>query len=764
MLALLALLLASPSPDAPRREAAPPRLDAEVVVDGRLDEAAWDGAAVLDGFTGYLPVDGAPAEDATEVRVWYAPDALYLGVRATEAHGEPRATLADRDRIEGEDHVQFVLDTFGDGQRAYVLAVNALGVQADGVRTETSTTYQPQPGFGNVDLSPDLVFESAGGVRPWGYEVEVRVPFTSLRYGRGPWGLNVLRQTQHAGRLDAWAPVRRSVPSFLAQTGALVGLDGIARGLALDLNPVLTSTLDGAPTADGWRYERSAELGGNVRWGITPDLTLNATVLPDFSQVEADAGQVPGDARFALLFPEKRPFFVDGSELFEVPGQLVYTRSIVAPVAAAKVGGTVGGTSVGLLSAVEDAALSADGETTPLFQVVRVRHALGGQTALGATVTDRTEGSHFSRMLEADARTALPGGWRFSLQGAGSLVHDEAGSRAAPFWAGSVGWDRRTVGARQLLLGIHRDFEAAAGFIQRSNLVRSNTTVRLSHFGAPGQTLQSWQGRVVADGVWAYDRVAEGGAPLETKLWLENTLVLRGGWDVVLTAMQETFAFDPRDYAAFRVAGPDGAVVPFEPMPRQYTGGLYVTLASPRFAHLSVDAFGFVGLDPDFEETVAARRLDLGATVGWRPSDRVRVDASVAHSEFVRRRDGTLASALDLPRLKVEYQLTRALFLRWVGEVTASRRDAPRDPRTDGPLLVVGPDGTAVPVGERQTNELRTDWLLSYRPTPGTTVFLGYGSTLAQPGPGGEPGRFDVRDLDRQRDGLFLKLSYTFRP
>jgi hypothetical protein len=169
-------------------DVAPPRIDAEIRIDGVLDEAPWRQAAMLTGFSMYRPQDGRPAEDSTEVLVWYSPDAIYFGVRAFEAHGSViRATLADRDNIDADDRVQILLDTYADHRRALLFAVNPLGVQEDGVWSDgvEASAGGPQAGGrfdATIDLNPDFVYESRGRLTGFGYEVEIRIPFKSLRY------------------------------------------------------------------------------------------------------------------------------------------------------------------------------------------------------------------------------------------------------------------------------------------------------------------------------------------------------------------------------------------------------------------------------------------------------------------------------------------------------------------------------------------------------------------------------------------------------
>src|SRR5881396_2570613 len=353
-----------------------PRVEAEAKIDGVLDEPVWGRAATLTGFSQYRPVDGRPAEDSTAVLVWYAPDAIYFGIRAFERHaGAVRATVADRDNIDKDDNVTILLDTFDDHRRALLFAVNPRGVQEDGVWSEGLEAGAaggggiPERIDAVIDRNPDFVYDSKGRLTDWGYEVEVRVPFKSLRYQSADpqnWGVQVLRLVQHSGYENTWTPVFRASASFLVQAGRLTGLTALKRGLVVDLTPEFTSKVNGTPAAAGYDYRGTPELGGNLRWGITQNLGLSATAHPDFSQVEADVGQVTVNERFALFYPEKRPFFLEGLEQFDTPNRLIYTRQIAQPVAGAKLTGKVGGTAVAYLAAVDDQTRSA-ARANPVF-------------------------------------------------------------------------------------------------------------------------------------------------------------------------------------------------------------------------------------------------------------------------------------------------------------------------------------------------------------------------------------------------------------
>jgi Domain of unknown function (DUF5916) len=358
-----------------------PRIDAAVTIDGALDEPVWGQVARLTDFSQYAPADDRSAEQQTEVLVWYSPTALHFGVRAHARAGTVRATLANRDRLAEEDRIEFYLGTYNDGHQALVFAVNPLGVQQDGTLAEQGRSTGAREGS---DLSPDFVYASRGRLTDYGFEVEIRIPFKTLRYQSADpqdWGLHVIRRVQATGHEDSWVPARRAAASFLGQAGTLQGLTQLRRGLVMDLSPVVTARAAGAPSAttpSTWDYDGTAEFGANVRWGITPNLTLNGTFNPDFSQVEADASQIVTDPRRALFFPEKRPFFLEGIEQFSTPNQLVYSRRIAAPVAATKLTGKVAGTTVATMLALDGEEVSRTGGDNPFFAIARAQRDLGG--------------------------------------------------------------------------------------------------------------------------------------------------------------------------------------------------------------------------------------------------------------------------------------------------------------------------------------------------------------------------------------------------
>jgi len=759
-----------------------PRLTDSITVDGRLDEAAWGKAALLTGFSQFNPTDGRPATDSTEALVWYGPDAIYLAVRAYAPAGTVRATLADRDRIVNDDHVQFILDTFNDRRQAYVFAVNPLGVQSDGIRTEGGGGGGRGRGgggmgggmgggfsratLGNADLNQDLIWQSKGEVTPWGYQVEIRVPFKSIRFRSGgplSWGINVIRQTQRNNFTDTWTVTSRGLSSFLNQSGRLVGLHDLRRGLVLDLTPVVTTSVPGAAdTAGTWRYGQNTQLGADVRWGVTPSLTLNATLNPDFSQVEADAGQIPGDVRFAVNFPELRPFFVEGNEQIDTPNQLVYTRRIVQPVAAAKLTGKISRFDVGVLSALDNAKYSANGTDQPLFTVVRLRRDVGTQNNLGFTLTDRREGAAYNQVINTDGRFIYRDAYQMAYQVAHGRTETGTATQDGSIWEASLDRTGRRWGFRNSIEGVSPGFVSRTGFVPRTDYVQAQANQRYTWYGARGARVEQVMTFLSANSTWAYRNFFEQDRPIENRLSLWTSMQLRGGWSLSVTEAAEGFGFLPAQYATYyaerRVGGVVADTVKYTPTGRVNGTQFQARISTPQFRRFGFSAGTTLGQDAEFLEGAQARRADYNASLDLRPTPQLRMSFTVQHQEFRRVRDGSVINKTDIPRLRMEYQLSRAIFFRFVGQYEARVRDAYRDPATEDAILFRSAStGAFTRSVASRTNNVRADWLFSYFPSPGRVLYLGYGASLT------EPEAFRFQSVERTRDGFFVKFSWLYR-
>jgi hypothetical protein len=745
-------------------EAQLPRIDpATVNIDGVLDDPAWREAAILKGFTQYRPVDSRPAADSTEVFAFYAPDAIYFGVRAYEGHGNVvRATLADRDNIDADDKIEILLDTFNDRRRALLFAVNPLGVQQDGVRSEglAGAAGGQNAGFrfdGVVDLNPDYVYESRGHVTPWGYEVEIRIPFKSLRYQSGAtqdWGIQFIRTTQHTGYEDTWTPVVRASASFLVQSGTIKALTGLRRGLVMDVTPEFTARVDGtAVSSTQYDYQPiDPELGVNVRWGVTQNLSAAGTINPDFSQVEADVGQVTVNQRFALFYPEKRPFFLEGLEQFDTPNALIYTRQIKNPAGGAKLIGKVGGLGVAYIGAVDDN--NATPRYYPIVNLLRLRRDLGTSSTMGLVYTDRIVESSWNRVLGADARIIWKKIWFSTAQIVSSWTKDGSSEpvRNGVLWDVTL-YDRTgySYGNHAELVGISPDFEAQSGFVNRVNIVQGRLANRFTWYGKPGALLENTTTFILIAPLWRYHDFFDLGSTLEGNANEQWLFTLRGGWGVNANYQVAHQRFDQQDYSSYEVDSA-GTRVPFA-IPHGLYGlwGGNVGVSTPSRA-ITVSGNVGAGMGVIFPEAAESRGLNTFLGITWKPTPSVRVDGQWTHQTLRRAIDGSWFSTANIPRLKLEYQLRRDIFFRYVGQYSAQKVDSLRDPRYGYPLVVSGSPRPA-----STQSDFRNDFLFSYRPIPGTVLFVGYGALFT------EEDAFNSGRLSRTTDGFFLKASYLFR-
>ncbi len=749
MLSLLLLVQAavegtgSPTAAIPRIEAA------EVRIDGSLDEPVWAQATRLTGFWQYQPVDGRPAEEETEVLVWYAPDAIHFGIIARDRNPAAiRATVADRDNIDSDDHVVIDLDTFHDRRRAFFFGVNPLGAQSDGVRSEGAgqvTSLTP----GSVDKNPDFTWESKGRITDRGYEVEVRVPFKSLRYPAGnemAWGINVTRVVQRTGYTDTWTDVRRANASFLGQEGAIGGLHDLKRGVAIEAQPFVAATANGVRDAASGGFARedvNPDAGLTLRLGFTSS-ALDATLNPDFSQIESDEGQVTVNERFALFFPEKRPFFLEGIELFGSPQTVVYTRRIANPKAGAKFTGKLGQLGLAHLTAVDET-----GSGDAWFNITRLRRDFGRSSIAGVTFTNRDRGGSHNRVLAGDFRYVW-GLYYAQVQYGGSFTRDASGTRTAPIWQAEFDRTGRSWGFNYLVKGLGRGFDAQAGFVNqlRSDVVNGRAFNRLTHYGGRGAALENLTVFFGPERTWLYGDFGfepgrEGGEQLDA------TLQLRGGWELNTHVERAFVTFQDSSYAGYTAGTAAGSA--YRPA-GDFSGFVWETgVTTPTWRQVSASARYSRGRLAIFEEGTTGKGWQLAGQVDLRPASTVRV-ALTGTMFRLDRLDGAEFARSTIPRLKVEFQPSRALFFRAIGEYRSERRAALVEPGTGQPLLV---SGAAQPATE--FNGLRLDLLASFEPTPGTVAFLGYGSSLET------DGEFNWSRLRRRSDGFFMKLAYQLR-
>lgn len=751
-----------------------PRIEGDagdVKIDGTLDEAVWQRAAVLSGFSQYTPQDGIPAADSTRVLVWYSSNALYLGVKAYEHHAPVHAVLADRDKISADDNVQIYLGTFNDKRQAYFFAVNPLGVQMDGTIVER--TQSSGGGFQvgipqrqAPDLSQDFSFASKGRVTEDGYEVEIRIPFRSLKFQATDvqaWDINVVRFVAHSGYEDSWVPAKRSSSSFFRQFGTLEGLSGLDRGLALDLNPSVTRKSIGgnSPVGAGWTYTQPRpQFGMNVRYGITNNLMMSGTVRPDFAEVESDASRITLDPRAAIYFPEKRPFFLDGLEQFNAPRNLIYTRRIAEPSAALKLTGKVDGVGIGFISAQDDPALSTNGRYSTIYNILRAQRDIGTESRVGMAYTDRVVGGDYNRVADVDGRVLFGQVYTAFFQYAESYDKTRNVVHNAPMWDATLSRNGKKFGFRTSLNGIDEQFRAGSGFVTRPGIVHGTFDPRESWFFDRGSKIETFNVDVLFDDTWQYQHFMHQGDAQDKKFHISTSTGLHGGWTVGASIYWETFGWDSglySNYSLQRTVGTKVDTIPFTGVGRIPNRDYVLSLTTPQYSRFDANVVYIFGQDENFYEWAQANIHYISLTANSRPTERLRVGATLTYQDYWRRTDGTMVGRSAIPRIKTEYQLTRSQFVRVIGEYSTNSQDDLRDEtRTFYPILI----NRKLALAQR-SNSLRGDFLYSYQPQPGTVFFIGYGSYgLANPNP---LERFNFQPLVRSSDYFFVKYSYLFK-
>jgi hypothetical protein len=380
---------------------------AGITIDGRPDEDAWKNAVVMKDFYQTFPGDNIAPSKPTEVMLMYDEKNLYVAFKCWDEKDKIRATVAKRDEVFGEDNVRMWLDTYNDQRRAYVLGFNPFGIQQDGIYTE---------GRG-ADFSVDIVMESKGVIEDWGWSVEVKIPFKSLRYtaGKGKfWGFNAARNIDRFNdEFNQWLPDDRNISGFLIKHGKITGLDEIKYERTLEIVPSITVSETGsrvqANEIAAGRFVNQPikqDIGLTLKYTLSPNITLDAAINPDFAEIEADAPVITANQRFPIFFQEKRPFFLEGQDTFTTPFQIFHSRQIVDPDVAAKLTGKIGKTSFGFLAASDNAPgnyseneinnpttfrrINEFVDRNATFGVLRIKRDFGKENNIGVMATYRS--------------------------------------------------------------------------------------------------------------------------------------------------------------------------------------------------------------------------------------------------------------------------------------------------------------------------------------------------------------------------------------
>jgi len=463
-------------------------IDRPPVVDGALDDEAWQRAAVAAHFIQREPDPGQPATEATEVRVVYTGSTLYVGIRALAA--DPGRIVGEEMQRDGaldrDDSVLVLLDTFDDDRNAYFFEVNPNGAFADALVTDEGRDF-------NVQW--DAVWRAAARRTSEGWTAEMEIPFATLRFdpGKDTWGLNVRRLIRHKNEEVFWAPVPLEADLFrISLAGDLTGIRGPEPGLNLRVKPFAIGSAARQPAAAGKAADEDGEVGLDVKWGLTRTMTLDLTWNTDFAEAEVDDQKV-NLTRFSLFFPEKRDFFLENAGLFEFgfdsPGtpylKPFFSRRIgispsgtVVPIEwGARLTGRAGPWSIGLLDAQTD-AWHLDGagrQPEDNWAVVRLKRNLGERSNVGFLATNRDpDGLGANRVAGLDGSFKPNQNATLSAFVTRSETDRTPGAGAVTDWAGGAqaAWEGPESFYAFDFLQIGEDYDPGSGFLLRSNVRR----------------------------------------------------------------------------------------------------------------------------------------------------------------------------------------------------------------------------------------------------------------------------------------------------
>jgi hypothetical protein len=699
--------------------------------------------STVSGFTQRVPDDGAPASQRTDVYLAYDERNLYAVFLAFDAQPERvRANLSPRENIEDDDTVGMLIDTFNDQRTGYAFRATPLGVQWDGRWAETS----------GLDSSYEAVWYSEGRQTDFGYMVKMTIPLRTLRFPETEeqaWRIMFERQIPRASEEAYWPAYSSTVQGRLNQAARLTGIRDVSPGRNILLIPFafvrdFDVLVPGAPGGPVFLEDTEDELGLDAKFVFRDSLVLDATLNPDFSQVESDEPQITVNERFEVRFPERRPFFLENADFFETETTLFFTRRIVDPQAGLKFTGRQGPWGIGAMLIDDEAPGQSLPPADPLagkaadIGVLRVYRDLSEQSHVGFLWTDREFGDEVNRVLSVDSRLTFGENWNTDLQYVETETLGANGAKLSGNQTNlSAGRSGRHLRVHAHVLDTSEGYRADLGFLHRDD--RPDT--RGAHvtagytFWPEAATVNSWGPTVTVDHI-----EDQSGLRLYSQFMPEMTWTWDGDTALNLYYEEVRERLRPQDFPGL-LSNKDFAreswSLAFETQAFSEVGiGAEIT---------SGTAINFVppaGMEPELADTATVELSLL-----WRPIDRLRVDTTYLYTELEDRGGAGKIFSNEILRSRWNYQFTKELSLRFI----AQHED------TDPGVL------TSL---ERDKN-LNFDILVRYVINPWSALYVGYNSNSSNFALiDTETGTDLIRTNDFSRDGeqIFVKFSYLVQP
>ena len=772
-----------------------PKIAVPIAIDGKIDEEAWKQAAVFKDFYQTYPGDNSAPSKPTEAYIMYDERHLYIAFKCWDERDKIRASVAKRDSVFGEDNVRVWLDTYDDQRRAYVLGFNPLGVQQDGIHTEGQ----------GADFSVDIVMESKGLIEEWGWSVEVKIPFKSLRYtaGKGKsWGFNVARNIDRFNdEMDQWMPDDRNISGFLIKFGKITGLDEIKTERTLEIVPSITLSESGRrfavfPTGSIDRFVNQPirqDIGVTLKYTITPNITLDAAYNPDFAEIEADAPVVTANQRFPIFFQEKRPFFLEGADIFNSPLQVFYSRTIVDPDIAAKLTGKIGKVSFGFLAASDKAPGNYDEDErndpdlrprisvfldkNATFAILRVKRDFGKENNVGFFGTFRSFPEQRNLLGGFDGRFKLSPKLVSQFQVIGThsrrcffnatfeptldplqaqrnreicdnrtFNEYRTGNGLGYYW--NLDYTEKNRGWFVEVGGRSRDYRADAGFTRRTNTNFIFGANRFSTEPKPKAKIIridwrqfaglnfDWKGRSQDINFGTNLNIAlqrNTFLSLETGVYFERIFEEEFGLKRSATRLGAFAGEGERSVWQHYVS----ANINTTPV-KKITLSFFVGTIGSAYDFDFGGGARYPRISPSALtgdgrlDPGPGRQYDLGAFVEWRPTDPLRVSLNYNKARLVRNDTKKTAFDSNIVTLRSTYQFTRFIFTRV---------------RVDYNSLDSNVSGQA---------------LFGWNPNPGTAFYVGYNDNLNYDGFNPYSGQLEP-GFQRNSRTFFIRASYLFR-